>query len=60
MVNNLSAMRETWVLSLGRENPLEKGVATHSSILVWRIPQIEEPGRLQIHGVTKSQIQLNY
>ena len=38
MVNNLSAMRETWVWSLGWEDPLEKGMATHSSILVWRIP----------------------
>ena len=36
-----------WVQSLGQEDPLEKGMATHSSILVWRIPWIEEPGRLQ-------------
>ena len=43
---NLSAMQETWVQSLGREDPLEKGKATHSSILVWRIPGTEEPGRL--------------
>ena len=41
-------------LSLGREDPLEKGMATHS-ILAWRIPWTEEPGRLQGHGVTKSQ-----
>ena len=38
LVNNLPAMRETWVQSLGREDPLEKGKATHSSILAWRIP----------------------
>ena len=37
LVKNLPAMRETWVVSLGREDPLEKGIATHSSILVWRI-----------------------
>ena len=47
MVNNLHAMRETWVLSLGREDPLEKGLAIHSSILAWRISWTEEPGRLQ-------------
>ena len=47
MVNNLPAMRETWVLSLGREDPLEKGLAIHSSILAWRISWTEEPGRLQ-------------
>ena len=38
MVKNLSAMQETWVQSLGREDPLEKGMATHSSILAWRVP----------------------
>ena len=41
------AMKETWVQSLGWENPLGKGMATHSSILVWRIPWTEEPSRLQ-------------
>ena len=46
-VKNLSAMQETQVQSLGQEDPLEKGVATHSSILSWRIPWTEEPGRLQ-------------
>ena len=46
-VKNPPAMRETWVQSLGWENPLEKGMATHSSILAWRIPWIEEPGGLQ-------------
>ena len=40
-------MRETWVRYLGQEDPLEKGMATHSSILAWRIPWAEEPGRLQ-------------
>ena len=43
-------MRETWVLSLGWDNPLEKGMATHSSILAWRIPWTEEPGGLQSRG----------
>ena len=46
-VKNLPAMREPWVQSLGREDPLEKGIATHSSILAWRIPRTEEPGGLQ-------------
>ena len=45
MVKNLLAMWETWVRSLGFEDPLEKGMATHSSILAWRIPWTEEPGR---------------
>ena len=45
-VNNLPAMQETWVCSLGREDPLEKGIATHFSILAWRTPWTEEPGRL--------------
>ena len=46
MIKNPPAMRETWVQSLGWEDPLEKGAATHSSILAWRIPWTEEPGRL--------------
>ena len=46
MVKNLPTMWETQVQSLGREDPLEKGVATHSSILAWRIPWTEEPGEL--------------
>ena len=45
MVKNLPAMQESWVRSLGWEDPLEKGMATHSSILAWRIPRTEEPGR---------------
>ena len=47
MVKNLSAMRETWVWSLGWEDPLEQEMATHSSILAWRILRTEEPSRLQ-------------
>ena len=47
MVTNLPAVEETWVWSLGWEDLLEKRIATHSSILVWRIPWMEEPGRLQ-------------
>ena len=46
MVKNLPAMQETWILSLGQEDPLEKGMATHSSTLAWRIPWTEEPGML--------------
>ena len=46
MVKNLPAMQETWVLSLGWEDPLEKEMATHSSILAWRIPWTEKPGSL--------------
>ena len=44
MVQNLPAMQETWVRSLGGEDPWEKGMATHCSILAWRIPWMEEPG----------------
>jgi len=47
IVKNPPVMQETWILSLGREDPLEKGMSTHSSILAWRIPWTEEPGRLQ-------------
>ena len=46
-----TAMRETWVRSLGQEDPLEKGMATHSSLLAWRIPWTEEPGGLQSMGL---------
>ena len=49
-VKNLSAVQETRVQSLSREDSLEKGMATHSSILAWRIPWTEEPGRLQSMG----------
>ena len=47
MVKNLPAMQETWVQSLGQDDPLEKGMATHSSILAWRIPWTGELGGLQ-------------
>ena len=50
MVKNLPAVQETWVQSLGQKDPLEKGMATHSSILVWRISWTERPGRLQSTG----------
>ena len=50
MVKNLPAVWETWVLSLGGEDPLEKGMATHSTILAWEIPWTEKPGRLQSVG----------
>ena len=52
-------MQETQVQSLGQEDPLEKGMATHSSILSWRIPWTEEPGGLQSNGVAKSWTQLS-
>ena len=48
-----SAKQETWVQSLGQEDPLEKGMATHSSILAWRVPWTEEPGRLQSMGLQR-------
>ena len=51
MVKNLSAMQETWVSSLGWEDPLESGMATHSSILAWRIPWTEGPGGLLSMGL---------
>ena len=47
MVKNLPAMRKTWVRSLGRDDPLEKEMTTHSSILAWKIPWTEEPSKLQ-------------
>ena len=50
MVKNLPAMQETQVRSLGWEDAMEKGMATHSSILAWKIPQTEEPGRLGSMG----------
>ena len=50
MVKRLPTMRETQVQSLGQEDPLEKEMATHSSILAWKIPWTEEPGRLQPMG----------
>ena len=58
MVKNLTAMQETWVGSLGQEDPLEKGMATHSSILAWRIPWREDPGGVQSKR-SQSQTQLS-
>ena len=53
MVKNLPAVEETWVRSLGGEDPPEKGMATHSSILTWEIPLSEEPGGLQSMGLQR-------
>ena len=53
MVKNLPVMQETQVLSLGREDSLEKGMATHSNILAWRIPWTEEPDGLQSMGLQR-------
>ena len=53
MVKNLPAMQETQLQSLGWEDPLEKGMATHSSILAWRTPWTEEPGELQSIGLQR-------
>ena len=50
-VKDLPAVQETWILSLGWEDPLEKGMATYFSILAWRTPRTEEPGRLQSFGL---------
>ena len=58
MVKRLPAMRETQVRSLGREDPLEKEMATHSSTLAWRIPGTGEPGGLPSMGVAQSQTRL--
>ena len=54
-VKHLPTMRETWVRFLDPEDPLEKEMATHSSILAWEIPWTEEPGRLQSMGLPQSQ-----
>ena len=56
MVRSLPAIQETWVQSLGREDPPEKGMATHSSIPAWRIPWTEEPGGLQSMGSQESDV----
>ena len=58
-VKNLSAVRETQVPSLGWEDPLEEGMASHSSILAWKIPWTEEPGGATVHRVTKSWTRLS-
>ena len=56
VMKNLPAMQEmqgTWVRSLGWKDPLEKGIATHSSLLTWKIPQTEEPGEIQSIGLQR-------
>ena len=58
MVKNLLAMKETWVRSLGWEDPQEEGMATHSSILAWRIPMDRGAWWVTVHGVAKSWTQL--
>ena len=58
-VKNLPAMWETWVQSLGGEDPLQEGMTTHSSILAWRIPMDRGAWQATVHGVTKSQTQLS-
>ena len=61
LVKNPPAMQETWIRFLVREDPLEKGMDSHSGILAWRIPWTEEPGGLHtVHRVTKSQTQLSH
>ena len=59
MIKNLPVLQETWVRSLGQEDLLEKVMATHSTILAWRIPWTEESSGLQSHGVAKSWTQLS-
>ena len=59
VIKNLPAMKETWVQFLGLENPLEKAMATHSSVLVWEISWTGEPGGLQSIGLQKSQTGLS-
>ena len=60
-VKRLPTMQETWVRTLGQEDPLAKEMATHSSTLAWKIPWMEECGRLYIvHGVTKSWTRLSH
>ena len=61
-LKNVPAMQETqkmWVQSLGQEDPLEKGMATHSNVLAWKIPSTELPGGLLVHGVAKSKTLLS-
>ena len=58
-IKRLPTMQETWVQSLGQEDPLEKEMATHSSILAWKILWMEEPCRLQVHRVAQSRTRLS-
>ena len=59
MVKNLPAMQKTWVRALGWEDPLEEGMATHSSILAWRISKDRGAWQATIHGVAKSRTRLS-
>ena len=59
MLKNLPAVQETWIRSLGWEDPLEKGMATYSSIPVWRIPMNRGAWQAIVHGITKSQTRLS-
>ena len=59
MVKNLPVMPETWVQPLGQEDPLEKKIATHSSILAWEIPWREKPGGLQCMGLQENLTRLS-
>ena len=59
MIKNLPAMQETWVRSLGWEDPLEEGMAIHSSILAWRIPMDRGAWQATVHGVAKSRTRLS-
>ena len=59
MIKNPPAMWETWVRSLGWDDPLEEGMTTHSSILAWKILMDKEAWQATVHGVTKSRTQLN-
>ena len=59
MVKNQPAMRETWVQFLGREDPLEEGLATHSSIHAWRIPWTKDSWWVAVRGIAKNQTQLS-
>ena len=55
VVKNLPSLQETWIQSLGQEDPLEKEMATHFGILAWEIPWTEEPGWATVHEASKSQ-----
>ena len=59
MVKNLPEMQETWIQSLSRKDPLEEDMATHSSILAWRIPMERGAWRAAVHGAAKSQTRLS-
>ena len=60
LVKNLLAKRETWVQSLGWEDPLEEEMATHSSVLAWKIPVDRGAWQATVHGVVKSRTRLSY